>query len=134
MRPSTKVVATGLFLVVEAPQDMVRVASNGDEQLVVSSYSQGLNRRKICRQVATPPQSSQEPLIPRFVLSGCKPHLAGEAYSSGICCTGFHSHSASLTGTRLGVAVLVWLGALLSARALLPSLFLCRPSYTPVLC
>src|SRR6218665_2484637 len=33
-----------------------------------------------------------------------------------------------------GVAVLVWLGAILSARALPPSLFLCRPSYTPVLC
>src|SRR6218665_2762719 len=62
MRPSTKVVATGLFLVVEVPQDMVRVASNWDEQLVVGSYSQGLNRRKICRQVATPPQSPQEPL------------------------------------------------------------------------
>src|SRR6218665_906778 len=30
--------------------------------------------------------------------------------------------------------MLVWLGALLSARALPPSLFLCRPSYTPVLC
>src|SRR6218665_148082 len=40
---------------------------------MVGSYSQGLNRRKICRQVATPPQSSQEPLHPRFVLSGCKP-------------------------------------------------------------
>src|SRR6218665_667226 len=65
MRPSTKVVATGLFLVVEARQDMVRVARNGDEQLVVGSYSQGLNRRKICLQVATPPQSSQEPLHPR---------------------------------------------------------------------
>src|SRR6218665_421308 len=34
----------------------------------------------------------------------------------------------------LGVAVLVWLGALLSARALPPSLFKCRPSYTPILC
>src|SRR6218665_3167320 len=34
----------------------------------------------------------------------------------------------------LGVAVLVWLGALLSARALPPSLFLRRPSYTTVLC
>src|SRR6218665_1171328 len=32
-----------------------------------------------------------------------------------------------------GEAVLVWLGALLSARALPPSLFLCRPSYTAVL-
>src|SRR6218665_896058 len=40
---------------------------------MVGGYSQGLNRRKICRQVATPPQSSQEPLHPRFVLSGCKP-------------------------------------------------------------
>src|SRR6218665_2594206 len=34
----------------------------------------------------------------------------------------------------LGVEVLVWLGALPSARALLPSLLMCRPSYTPVLC
>jgi len=34
----------------------------------------------------------------------------------------------------LGVAVLVWLGALLSVRALPPSLLMCRPSYTPVLC
>ena len=34
----------------------------------------------------------------------------------------------------LGVAVLVWLGAFLSARALPPSLFVCTPSYTPVLC
>src|SRR6218665_3216590 len=34
----------------------------------------------------------------------------------------------------LGVAVLVWLGALLSARSLPPSLFLRRPSYTTVLC
>src|SRR6218665_2225762 len=34
----------------------------------------------------------------------------------------------------LGVTVLVWLGSLLSARALLPSIFMCRPSYTPVLC
>jgi len=33
-----------------------------------------------------------------------------------------------------GVAVLVWLGALLYARALPPSLFLCKPSYTAVLC
>src|SRR6218665_2196803 len=34
----------------------------------------------------------------------------------------------------LGVAVLAWLGALLSVRALPPSLLMFRPSYTPVLC
>src|SRR6218665_3749102 len=34
----------------------------------------------------------------------------------------------------LGVAMLVWLGVLLSARALPPSLLVCRPSYTPVRC
>ena len=34
----------------------------------------------------------------------------------------------------LGVAVLVWLDALLFARDLPPSLLMCRPSYTPVLC
>jgi len=34
----------------------------------------------------------------------------------------------------IGVTVLVWLGALLSARAMLPSLFLCRSPYTAVLC
>src|SRR6218665_3369878 len=34
----------------------------------------------------------------------------------------------------LGVAMLVWLGALRSARALPPSLIMCRPSHTPVLC
>ena len=40
-------------------------------------------------------------------------------------------HTIHLIQNRiLGVAVLVWLGALLSARAL----FLCRPSYTAVLC
>jgi len=81
MRPSSKIVATGLFLVAEAPQDMVRVAGNGDEQLVVGSYSQGLNRRKIYQQVATPPQSSQEPLHLRFVLSGC---MAGPPGQGGV--------------------------------------------------
>ena len=82
MRPSSKVVTRGLFLVVEAPQDMVRFAGNWYEQLVVGSNSQGLNRQKICRQVATPRQSSHEPLHPRLILSGCKPHQAGKAYNS----------------------------------------------------
>src|SRR6218665_2752653 len=34
----------------------------------------------------------------------------------------------------LGVAVLVWLGALISVRALPSSLLMFRPSYTPVFC
>src|SRR6218665_3858974 len=49
----------------------------------------------------------------------------------GMCCTGFHSHSASPTGSR------PWCGgaclATVSARALPPSLLMCSPSYTPVL-
>src|SRR6218665_1806496 len=43
-------------------------------------------------------------------------------------------HRISYSIAYLVVAVLFWLGALRSARAQPPSLFLCRPSNTAVLC
>jgi len=80
MRPSLMVVTRGLFLVVEVLQGMVQVAGNWDKQLVVGSNSQGLNPRKISRQIATPPQSSQELLHPRYISTVARPHQAREAY------------------------------------------------------
>src|SRR6218665_569487 len=55
-------------------------------------------------------------------------HEGHATYPNNICgkyCTDFLIHDRVL-----GVAVLVWLCALLYARALLHSLFLCKSSYT----
>ena len=78
-----QVVTRELFLVVVSSQDMMRVAGDGDKQLVICGYSQGLNCREAFRQVAAAPQSFPTSLSRRDLSSAeAKPHQAGEAYSS----------------------------------------------------
>src|SRR6218665_1638601 len=43
-------------------KSMQNGGKDGDRHRFTVRYEAPLNRRKICRQVATPPQSSQEPL------------------------------------------------------------------------
>src|SRR6218665_2208853 len=61
------VTATLLHMVVSS-QDMMRVACDGNKQLVICGSSQGLSCREVIRRVAAAPQSSQYPLQTRPVL------------------------------------------------------------------
>jgi len=58
MSPGAQVVTRGLFLMVVSSQDMMRVAGDGDKQLVICGSSQGLSCREVIRQVAATPQPS----------------------------------------------------------------------------
>jgi len=58
LSPGAQVVTRGVFLLVVSSQDMKRVASDGDKQLVICGSSQGLNCREVIQQVAAVPQPS----------------------------------------------------------------------------
>src|SRR6218665_1154837 len=47
MSPRAQVVTRGLFLMVVSSQDMMRVAGDGDKQLVICGSSQGHNCREV---------------------------------------------------------------------------------------
>jgi len=71
MRPRAQVVTRGLFLMVISSQDMMRVAGNGDKQLMICWSSQGLN----CLSLPTNLSCRRD-----LSSTEAKPHQAGEAY------------------------------------------------------
>ena len=77
MSPGAQVVTRGRFLMVVSPQDMMRVAGDGDKQLVMCGSGQGLSYREVIQ----PPRLSLPNNLSRRDLSSteAKPHQAGEA-------------------------------------------------------
>ena len=87
MSSGAQVVTRGLFLMVVSSQDMMRVAGDGNKQLVICGSSQGAADRKAKLSGSHPAGSRRAPLFPLTSPDvTCPPQKQTAKSSVFLCC------------------------------------------------